>query len=253
MGLAALIGVVVWLSIGSSERSDTAKLPLSSLQNSEYISVLDWPPLTQTVEEPYSCLEAGLENERAGVTKRKLINDREYCVTSVVEGAAGSIYTQYAYATEINGKTVILTFSTRASQCANYEPEKQLLCEATQKEFNPEPFIDELVVQQERVGTQNLPEAAPREAELSGTYICLPHTDTSGPQTLECALGLHASDGSYYALDFSQNSNAQFELKTGDRFTSKGILTPVEMLSSDHWKKYPIKGIFTITGPIEKF
>jgi hypothetical protein len=35
---------------------------------------------------------------------------------------------------------------------------------------------------------------------VRGTMVCLPHKDTSGPQTMECAFGLKADDGRYYAL-----------------------------------------------------
>lgn len=35
---------------------------------------------------------------------------------------------------------------------------------------------------------------------ITGTVLCLPHKDTSGPQTLECAYGLKDSDGKYYGL-----------------------------------------------------
>ena len=40
------------------------------------------------------------------------------------------------------------------------------------------------------------PEIITKEGEI----ICLPHKDTSGPQTQECALGLKTSSGSYYSL-----------------------------------------------------
>lgn len=33
-----------------------------------------------------------------------------------------------------------------------------------------------------------------------GTFICLPHWDTTGPQTLECAFGLLDDSLNYYAL-----------------------------------------------------
>ena len=38
------------------------------------------------------------------------------------------------------------------------------------------------------------------EITISGTINCLPHKNTSGPQTLECAMGLEAVDGNNYAL-----------------------------------------------------
>lgn len=35
---------------------------------------------------------------------------------------------------------------------------------------------------------------------VEGTALCLPHKDTSGPQTMECALGIKDEKGQYYAL-----------------------------------------------------
>ena len=50
---------------------------------------------------------------------------------------------------------------------------------------------------------------ADNRAMLEGEFVCLPHTDTTGPQTEECAFGLKTADGKYYALDLgplSQNT-----------------------------------------------
>ena len=33
-----------------------------------------------------------------------------------------------------------------------------------------------------------------------GKVVCLPHKNSGGPQTLECAIGLHGEDQRYYAL-----------------------------------------------------
>lgn len=35
---------------------------------------------------------------------------------------------------------------------------------------------------------------------VKGTTTCLPHKDTSGPQTMECAYGIKDEKGRYYAL-----------------------------------------------------
>ncbi len=35
---------------------------------------------------------------------------------------------------------------------------------------------------------------------FTGTIVCLPHKNTDGPQTLECATGLKSDDNTYYAL-----------------------------------------------------
>lgn len=37
-------------------------------------------------------------------------------------------------------------------------------------------------------------------ATYTGTVVCLPHKNTDGPQTLECATGLKTDEGKYYAL-----------------------------------------------------
>lgn len=85
----------------------------------------------------------------------------------------------------------------------------------------------------------------PDRITLEGEYVCLPHRDTTGVQTDECAAGIR-TDTAYYALDFALASQTS-ELTVGDRFTASGIFTPVETLSSDRWQQYDIKGIFSVT------
>lgn len=46
--------------------------------------------------------------------------------------------------------------------------------------------------------TVQMPEAGP--ITVQGTMVCLPHKNTSGQQTLECAYGLKKEDGLYFAL-----------------------------------------------------
>jgi len=87
---------------------------------------------------------------------------------------------------------------------------------------------------------------------LSGEYVCLPHKDTSGPQTDECAFGLKTDTGEYYAVDFALMSQTAPQLAMGERFSANGVITPIEMLSSDHWRIYDIKGIFSVTDSFEK-
>ncbi len=87
---------------------------------------------------------------------------------------------------------------------------------------------------------------------LTGEHVCLPHADTSGPSTMECALGIKTDAGEYYALDFTLMSQIDPGVQNGDRFTATGLITPIELLSSDHWRKYAIKGIFSVTDSVKK-
>ncbi len=87
---------------------------------------------------------------------------------------------------------------------------------------------------------------------LSGDVVCLPHADTTGPQTKECAYGLKTESGEYYALDLALMSQQHAPLETGERISANGLITPIEMLSSDHWKKYTIEGIFSVTDSVKE-
>ncbi len=83
----------------------------------KYIHAVDWPPQAQILKQPYACAEAGVEIERAGKTEKRLVDNREYCRTTVVGGAAGSTYTQYAYAFSSNNFTTgSLSYCKRCCQ-----------------------------------------------------------------------------------------------------------------------------------------
>lgn len=78
------------------------------------------------------------------------------------------------------------------------------------------------------------------EVTLTGTGLCLPHRDTEGPQTLECALGFQDEQGNNYGLrdvdpsyknvtKIPQVGKAKvhgvFEPKTDEKYDSIGIIT----------------------------
>lgn len=57
---------------------------------------------------------------------------------------------------------------------------------------------------------------------LTGEFTCLPHKDTSGPQTMECAFGLKAGD-TYYALgDSTSDYSLLSKLVTGQTVSVTG-------------------------------
>ncbi len=88
----------------------------------------------------------------------------------------------------------------------------------------------------------------PTEATITGSFTCLPHRNTDGPQTLECASGLETNDGNFYALDLSAFSYPADEFGTGEAIKVTGLLVPIEQISSDMWQKYNIKGIMRVTN-----
>jgi hypothetical protein len=65
----------------------------------------------------------------------------------------------------------------------------------------------------------------PQEGEITitGEVVCLPHKDTSGPQTLECAFGLENNEGTYFALQDSSIDYSNIAgLEVGSRVTIEG-------------------------------
>ena len=90
----------------------------------------------------------------------------------------------------------------------------------------------------------------PYRATLTGIQTCLPHKDTSGPQTLECAIGMMTDAGEYYVLDFTLMSQTPPNISDGKKFTASGLVTPIERLSTDQWQKYAVEGIFSVTDSV---
>ncbi len=110
-----------------------------------YVDLVDWPPEAQVLDEAFSCTEGGEEVARAGRTEEVSVSGRDYCRTVVSEGAAGSVYRQYAYAfASGTSSTAILTFSTRSPQCGNYDEPARAACEREQAGFDPDDLIDRI-------------------------------------------------------------------------------------------------------------
>jgi hypothetical protein len=135
-------GTQGWRSVTDSARGVAFKYPADL--GTSYIHAVDWPPMLQIVEGPFTCTEAGSESARAGKTERRTIGGRSYCVTRETEGAAGSIYTLYAFAFPDNGKVFILTFSLRSVQCANYDDPRKQECNREREGFDIGPVADRI-------------------------------------------------------------------------------------------------------------
>jgi len=67
-----------------------------------------------------------------------------------------------------------------------------------------------------------LPPAGP--ITVSGTMVCLPHADTTGAQTAECAIGIKSDSGRYFALSSSDPMTVG-SIASGTHVTVTGTLT----------------------------
>lgn len=140
---ALLLVILVVLLMGRG--NDELEFDFPEKLPTTYIKLLDWPPQVEELNTKFSCLDAGAATERAGRTELRTVAGRPFCVTEVVQGAAGTIYSQYAYAFEHDDGTVVLTFSTRAPQCGNYPEPEQIQCAEERARFSLDKFIGKIV------------------------------------------------------------------------------------------------------------
>ena len=63
------------------------------------------------------------------------------------------------------------------------------------------------------------------KATVKGLAVCLPHKNTDGPQTLECAIGIRDDKGVYYSLSDSDESYSNIStVQTGKTYEVTGNL-----------------------------
>lgn len=88
------------------------------------------------------------------------------------------------------------------------------------------------------------PVVIPDEGSVSikGTTLCLPHKDTSGPQTLECAYGLKDKEGQYYAI-----RDLDPTYKNISKLAMNSEVTLVGNFREETSKIYPIVGTIEIS------
>ncbi len=110
----------------------------------KYIHTTYWPPTVQISYQPFSCKEGGSEIMQNGQTQSEMINSNPYCVTKESEGAAGSVYTTYAYAFPYGNETATLTFTLRFVQCYNYSDPEQSECLKERSSFDMDSIMDQI-------------------------------------------------------------------------------------------------------------
>lgn len=98
-----------------------------------YVHPVQWPPQVAVVGK-YICKTSEIKN----------INGKNYCLTTVSEGAVGSTYTTYIYKKVIQNKTISFTFITRVPQCLNYDEPKATECKNEIKNFSVDDLIDKI-------------------------------------------------------------------------------------------------------------
>lgn len=105
----------------------------------EYVHAEAWPPQLVTTLGVVTCEPSQANGQTVAW---RVIGGREYCVVSTSQGAAGSTYTEYQYATGREDKVDTLTFTLRTVQCLNYDEPKKTACLREQAAFNVDALAD---------------------------------------------------------------------------------------------------------------
>ncbi|MDD4358509.1 MAG: hypothetical protein PHY30_01690 [Candidatus Pacebacteria bacterium] len=114
--------------------------------NANYVFTQSWPPKISVSEEGNQmiCPETSPESSLPQRVMKKTINGNDYCVSALSEGAAGTIYTEYAYSRIINNRVVSLDFVLKYPQCGNYPQELRMECKTEREIFNLDNIVDKI-------------------------------------------------------------------------------------------------------------
>ncbi len=93
-------------------------------------------------------------------------------------------------------------------------------------------------------GAKAEPKIEPGPISTSGTMVCLPHKDTSGPQTMECAYGLKDAEGQYFGL----HGLDQEKLMDGTVTINKHVTVSGDVTLPSANEKYGIVGNIDISS-----
>ncbi|MGI6348223.1 MAG: hypothetical protein ACOXZ1_03475 [Patescibacteria group bacterium] len=128
-----------------SNLPDSFKASYISFQNygSNVFKVEEYPKLESWVENSeIECDETPLESSLPLRISKRQVNGQKYCIGASSEGAVGSVYTQYAYTTVIEGNVYLVQFVARYPNCSNYPDKERGECEAERKNFNLDNLVD---------------------------------------------------------------------------------------------------------------
>ncbi len=181
-----------------------------------YMHVLNWPPEVTVSNSAFVCSQTDkIEGYVGSTTEKVTINDRIYCLHTLSEGAAGSVYTTYIYTFSQENKLIALKFDVRAQQCANYDGDNKTACEKERTAFNPNNLVDQI----RRTVRFTNPQAS--TSSISGMVLIGPTCPVQmDPPTPECAdkpyranLVLITSDQGRIVKNFSSDAEGKFNVE----------------------------------------
>lgn len=138
---------VGWLTVATGTPAFSFSYPPKLAAT--YITPVSWPPQVALSDGSFNCSVSAAPGDLPSRTQDLIVNNREYCLKAVSEGAAGSVYTTYDYTALAPssvgvGKIVTLSFVLQYSQCYNYDNPQQSACTAERQTFNLNGLVDQM-------------------------------------------------------------------------------------------------------------
>jgi hypothetical protein len=123
---------------------DSFKADYISFQdyNLNIVKVDEYPEELWVENGEIECNETFPGSSLAIRINKREINGKKYCVMASSEGAAGSVYTQYAYFSVIGDNIYIIKFTARYNSCLNYPEEEIIKCTTERENYNLDILID---------------------------------------------------------------------------------------------------------------
>lgn len=109
----------------------------------KYIRPQNWPPKITLSSGNFSCKERG-EADGQPLILQKTIGDTTYCIQSMTQGAAGTIYTDYTYTFLKDDQLISLQFTLAYPQCGNFEDAQNRECEKERQSFDLDTLINQI-------------------------------------------------------------------------------------------------------------
>jgi hypothetical protein len=129
-----------------SSLPDSFKAEYISFQNYSLgiFETSEYPRLESWVENgEIECDETAPESSLPFRMAKKEMAGQKYCIGAFSEGAAGSVYTEYAYTTVIGDNVYLVQFIARYPNCSNYPETERGMCEQERESFDLDSLVDQ--------------------------------------------------------------------------------------------------------------
>lgn len=119
----------------------------------DYTSIRDWQVdlirdeevlLERVFDGQLVCREIVSHNDSSLNVSRVITDKAQYCLETISEGAAGSVYTKYSYYTLNEDDLIVIKFTAQYPQCYNYDDPEKTDCLAERESFSTNDIADEI-------------------------------------------------------------------------------------------------------------